>query len=114
MAEVRLSEAHRGQRLSLDVGDTVILTLPENASTGYRWSLGEIDRALLTTEEAGYRATCSGVGSVGDASWVLRACSAGHVRIDLKRWRPWEGERSVVERFHVELDIRARRAGRTD
>jgi inhibitor of cysteine peptidase len=39
-------------------------------------------------------------------TWTLRARAPGRTRVGLKRWRHWEGDKSVVERFAVTLDIK--------
>jgi hypothetical protein len=34
------------------------------------------------------------------------ARASGRTRLALKRWRHWEGDASIVERFAVTLDIK--------
>jgi hypothetical protein len=36
----------------------------------------------------------------------LVARGPGRTRLGLKRWRHWEGDASIVERFAVTLDIK--------
>jgi inhibitor of cysteine peptidase len=101
-----ISSSQNGQTVSIDVGDIMELRLPENASTGYRWALDALDAARVTIVETGFRDR-GGVGSGGDAYWRLRATGHGNTAVNLKRWRPFEGDRSIVERFAITLQIRS-------
>jgi inhibitor of cysteine peptidase len=96
--------SQNGQKIAVRVGDTVQLRLPENASTGYRWSVDAIDDAHVRVEETGF-VGADGVGGGGDACWRLSATAPGDTAVTWKRWRPFEGDRSVVERFAITLHI---------
>ena len=105
MAELTLTEAQHGGRFTVHVGDTIDLRLSENASTGYRWSIASLDRALLQVEAEDYDAGNGAVGSGGTVAWVLRANRAGSGRLELVKSRAWEGQKEADERFAVELRI---------
>lgn len=42
------------------------------------------------------------------AAWLptLSVAAAGTTAIALKRWRPWEGDASILNRFTVTVDVR--------
>ena len=101
---LEISTSQNGQTLAIKVGDSVELRLPENASTGYRWAVDVLDEAHVMVCETGFRGRDS-AGSGGDAYWQLRATAPGDTAIGLKRWRPFEGDRSIVERFAITLHI---------
>jgi predicted secreted protein len=82
------------------------IELPSNPSSGYSWSFGSLDNALLEVVETRFVATRDVPGSGGRQVWAVRALAAGRARISLKHWRSWEGEASVMARFAVEVDIR--------
>jgi inhibitor of cysteine peptidase len=100
-----LTEADNGKTIELCVGGEVVLRLPENAATGYRWAVDAADGNLVEVKEGEYLAMSNAVGSGGEAQWIVRAKAAGATQVKLKRWRHWEGERSVVERFEFTLRI---------
>ena len=104
MSDITISAAQDGERMSVRVGDRINLTLPENASSGYRWSIRSHDDTVLSVEDSGYRADAS-VGGAGVAEWTFRAKEAGATLVELVRWRRWEGERSIVERFSFSAEI---------
>lgn len=100
-----LTEADNGKTVELRAGDEVVLRLPENATTGYRWAVDAADGNLVEVKEGEYLARSNAVGSGGQAQWIIYAKAVGTTPIKLKRWRHWEGERSVVERFEFTLRI---------
>lgn len=51
---VRLTEAANGTTARVHVGDSVVLTLPANASTGYSWRLTSRASAVLRLLSARY------------------------------------------------------------
>lgn len=100
-----ITETNNGKTIELHVGDEVTLRLPENASTGYRWALEDVGADLVDVQEGKYISLSNAVGSGGEMQWLVRAKAAGSTQIKLKRWRQWEGEKSIIERFSVTLKI---------
>lgn len=99
-----LTEADNGRTVDLRAGESVRLTLPENATTGYRWAIDRLDRDVV--EEAGSEAHPSrgAVGSAGNVTFDFKAKKAGSGEVALKYWRHFEGEGSVVKRFRFRLN----------
>ena len=88
-----LTEADNERTVDLRVGESVRLTLPENATTGYRWAIDRLDRDVV--EEAGSAPHPSGARSAPAA--MSRSTSrkkAGSGEIALKYWRHFEGDGS--------------------
>ena len=109
MAAVSLTKANNGQSIEVRQGDEIILRLPENPTTGYGW---HIDRADGLSAEMSEYAMGSDqpdpnrrLGKGGAREFRFRAKEPGARRLDLKHWREWEGERSVTERFGVDIAI---------
>jgi inhibitor of cysteine peptidase len=111
MALLRLTDIDNGKSLEARQGDEIILRLPENATTGYRW---HIDRAnaVIEQEQTSYHLdpniqtdpnTQFGRGGVRE--FRFRAKANGTARLELKLWQPWEGDSSVIERFAVDIKI---------
>src|SRR4249919_2230287 len=100
-----LSQTDNDRTVSVRVGDVVRISLPENASTGYRWTIERYDDEFLEAlpAEAGY--TSNSIGSGGDIAFIFCTRKAGTGQLVLKHWRHWEGDASVTKRFRLQLQI---------
>jgi inhibitor of cysteine peptidase len=100
-----LTEADNERTVDLRVGESVRLTLPENATTGYRWAIDRLDRDVV--EEAGSEPHPSrgAIGSGGNVTFDFTAKKAGSGEVALKYWRHFEGDGSVVKRFSFRLNV---------
>ena len=108
MAEHQVSAQQNGARITLRVGDVIVLHLPENATTGHRWAIRSLDETRFVVDADGYLPQHDDpqkLGSGGDAYWKLRARSAGNSRIELINRREWEGDRSIIDRFAIDTVV---------
>lgn len=102
-----LTEADNDRTLDLRVGDTVEITLAENATTGYRWAIERIDSGIVEDGQATPNYPSGQVGSGGEVKFSFRRTSAGSGDVVLKYWRHFEGDASVTRRFRVRLESRS-------
>jgi inhibitor of cysteine peptidase len=100
-----LTAADNGKKIVLKVGAEATLRLPENPSTGYRWAVDAADSHLVDVSQAEYAPASNAPGAGGQARWTIKAKAAGSATVRLKRWRPWEGDKSVVERYDITIDV---------
>jgi inhibitor of cysteine peptidase len=115
-----LTSLDNDRSLEISPGSQIQLTLAENPSTGYRWSLAPVDPALVELVSEQSQASPAGgsgsqgqsrpVGSPGEVIYRFKALRAGTTEISLRNMRSWEGDRSTIERFRVSLHIRAQSA----
>jgi inhibitor of cysteine peptidase len=101
-----LTEADNERTVDLRVGESVRLTLPENATTGYRWTVDHFDRGVV--EPAGSEPHYAGgaVGSAGNVTFDFTAKKAGSGEVALKYWRHFEGDGSIVRRFSFRINAK--------
>lgn len=104
MSAIRITQDDDGRNVTAHRGDTLQVTLAENASTGYRWTLDKVTGPVqpLATEPS-YASDAIGAG--GAVSFTFSAVEQGQGRIALKHWRQWEGNKSVTKRFAVDITI---------
>ena len=84
--------------LEIDQGEVIMVTLPENPSTGYQWQLAK-PITLLKTEEtylAG-EAKAGMVGVPGKKIFKFTAEKLGQDEIHLVYVRPWEVKDSSMQ-----------------
>ena len=99
-----LTEADNERTVDLRVGESVRLTLPENATTGYRWTVDHFDREVVDPAGSEPHYAGGAVGSAGQIMFDFKAKKAGSGEVALKYWRHFEGEGSVVKRFRFRLN----------
>jgi inhibitor of cysteine peptidase len=100
-----LVEKDNDRTVAIHPGESIQISLPENATTGYRWEIDHYDAPfieLLATEPC---YTANTVGSGGIVAFIFQGKKIGVADIALKHWRSWEGEASVVARFHIRLNV---------
>ena len=92
-------------------GDEVVLLLPENPTTGYRWQIDRSEGAIELIGD-GYQAAeqpepgaqiLFGRGSVRE--FRFRVGDRGAAHLALRHWQEWEGERSIVATFATDVTV---------
>jgi predicted secreted protein len=105
VAQVTLRDDQNGETISVRIGDTVVVRLPEISGGGYRWTLGSVDADTIEIKEHHYEPTRAGIGGAGASVWRFTPKRAGRTRLELKKLRPWNPGDSAGERFAVDLEI---------
>ncbi|MBB5421629.1 protease inhibitor I42 family protein [Paraburkholderia atlantica] len=83
-----ITEADNGTTVELGAGETFVLYLSENATTGYRWAIDGLDTGLVELQESDYIGGSEAVGSGGKAHWTFHVMAPGTTYLKLKLWRP--------------------------
>lgn len=100
---VTLDDADDCSPLKLTQGQELVLTLPSNPTTGFRWELRNPAASVLkrlgpevysnSEEDSGL------VGSGGESTWRFRVAASGDDRLELVYRRPWEKDAEPAESF---------------
>jgi inhibitor of cysteine peptidase len=108
MTTILLTETDGGRSIAARAGDEIVLQLPENPTTGYRWEVVIADG--LEPVADGYVAAqpapadaepAFGRGSLRELRFRVR--EPGVARLEAKHWQAWEGEDSVDARFAADI-----------
>ncbi|WP_457969509.1 protease inhibitor I42 family protein [Pseudomonas sp. R4-84] len=95
--------------VQLKSGQNLILSLPSNPTTGYRWSIQDSAGGVLkglgpevyrNPEDAGI------VGAAGVSTWRFQAFDAGTGRLRLTYQQPWAPEVPPVETFDCAISVK--------
>lgn len=97
--EVRTS----GTRITVAASDRIIIRLRENATTGYQWSLSEIDGPLQVDSNEIFPPEPMIPGAAAERVIVARPRGTGPARVSLQLKRAWEPE--PIDRFTLDVDI---------
>lgn len=101
-----LTEADNGRTVDLKVGETLEVTLPENATTGYRWAVDRLDPGIVEAHESKPIYPSGPTGSAGEVTFSFKAGKAGSGEVSLN-WRHFEGDSSITQRFRVRLNAKS-------
>ncbi|MCP1649174.1 protease inhibitor I42 family protein [Pseudomonas sp. GD04087] len=106
---VTLEDASDCKPLKLHTGQELVLILPSNPTTGFRWELRNAANGLLRAlgpevysnpEDAGL------VGSAGESTWRFRVTAAGEDTLELAYRRPWEAEVAPAQTFVCPIAVK--------
>lgn len=94
--------------LVLDRGQTLILSLPSNPTTGYRWVV--TDDAAPQLESLGPEVYSNPkvetlIGADGQSTWRFKAATEGDATLRLAYKRPWESDSPPSQSVECALRI---------
>ncbi len=100
-------ENDNGQMVMMGVGDALHLTLPENRSTGYVWSVVTNDESILQPdEEPTYEITGEAMpGAGGQVTFNFIAAREGRVNLQLILARPQETAVEAAQTFALSVQV---------
>lgn len=105
MADIDLTAADDGRVRAAKPGDTIVVRLDENPTSGYRWSVERIDATVLAAAGDEFEPDAGGrLGGGGTRILRFTVVGTGRGEMALRRSRSWEGDASVVERFGLTVE----------
>lgn len=105
MNAITMTQEDNGKTVDIALDSELLVSLPENPATGYTWAIAGKDDAMTDLVESIYVPTNLTPGRGGLRTFRFSMREEGVTQLRLKRWKPWEGDKSVVERFEVTLRI---------
>lgn len=103
---VNVGAAHSGTPIDLRVGDTLVVGLESNPSTGFDWAMAGSSAPVLDLAERTYAPGGPALGAAGTVTYRFRAMAEGSTRLIIHYARSWE---SVPPERTFELTVRVRR-----
>jgi inhibitor of cysteine peptidase len=106
VSNVTLTEADKGKTIDVNQSAEVLFHLKENPTTGYRWAIDHNDDTLLPLRSSSFSSTADApVGAGGTRIFTFTAKQPGTVHLQLKLWRQWQGNASIIERYDVTIRV---------
>jgi inhibitor of cysteine peptidase len=99
-----LDEHTNGTSVTLAVGESVTLSLPENPTIGYRWRITEDGGPVLRLQEDGFTPGGPALGAGGTHRWTWQAVQPGQAGLRLGYVRPW-GTDPAARQFAVTIRV---------
>jgi inhibitor of cysteine peptidase len=104
---IQVTEADDKGTVSLNVGDTLQVTLQGNPTTGYQWEVSSVDTSILKSSgEPGFTPASPAVGSGGNIVFLFDAIAAGQTTLKMAYQRPFEKNVPPVQTFTLSVTVR--------
>ena len=104
--EVTVRATETGQSVRVGRDDVIVIKLPENPTTGYRWDVDRIDQAVLNLEASTFSGPQgAAVGAAGTREIRVRPKAAGRGSIHLKNARAWDPPQTAIGRFDLAVEV---------
>jgi len=105
---VKITQAEQGKTVDAKVGDTLIVSLEGNPSTGYTWVAKDLPSFLTQEGEPTFTKTDSSgaVGAPGMVDITFKANSAGSGDLALDYKRPWETTATPAKTFSATVTVK--------
>jgi inhibitor of cysteine peptidase len=96
------------QTVEISLTDSLVVTLPANASTGFSWTEAKISNpAIISQSNREEIASTSGLtGASGNTAWTFKALKAGQATITMDYSRPWEGGEKGVKTYTLSVTVK--------
>jgi inhibitor of cysteine peptidase len=105
VSDLILTQAEKGTSFEVQEDDVIIVRLPENPTTGYRWAFEDINQEILEPERSDFSLRPdAGIGGGGERSLTLRAKRSGRAHVELKLARAWE-EGAGIDRYDFTVQV---------
>jgi inhibitor of cysteine peptidase len=103
---INVDASYSGKQVELSLGDSLVVTLASNVTTGYSWTLtGISDESVLQKTKSEYVAPKTNLmGAGGTEVWTFKALKVGNSTISMGYSRPWEST-PPVETFSLTIVV---------
>jgi inhibitor of cysteine peptidase len=96
---VELSEASTSGSRTIPRGEDVVLRLPENPTTGFRWEVMQSGPGQLALTDDQFVAGDAGLGAGGQRVFRFVGSAQGSVLLTLRERRAWEEAGSATRQL---------------
>jgi inhibitor of cysteine peptidase len=106
--QVNLTASDNGQKITLFVGQELVIQLPGNPSTGYTWEAKDLDTGMFQQEGDAVFASSNTnlVGSGGTLTLAFRVLKTGPAALSLVYHRSWETGVAPLQTFSITAIIK--------
>ena len=106
--EVKATIDDNGREKQLKKGQTLVVTLEGNPTTGYSWEVAEPldEQVLRQAGEAEFKSESDLVGAGGVQVLRFEAVNAGKFTLKLVYHRPWEKDVEPLETYSIQVVVR--------
>lgn len=104
--DIQLTAENAGERVELQTGQVLAITLASNPTTGYSWHVAEGNESVLRLQgDPEFQSESDLVGAGGVEVLRFEAVAAGEAALTLTYDRPWETDVEPLEVFTIHVVI---------
>ncbi len=104
---IKINSDDNGTTVEIKKGETLLLSISGNPTTGYNWEVESVDQNVLQSAgEPDYKSDSMLIGSGGTYKFKFTAVNVGVTPLKLKYWRSFEPENPPVETFEVKVVVK--------
>ena len=104
---IKINSDDNGTTVEIKKGETLLLSISGNPTTGYNWEVESVDQNVLQSAgEPDYKSDSMLIGSGGTYKFKFTAVNVGVTPLKLKYWRSFEPENPPVETFEVKIVVK--------
>lgn len=108
--QVTAGDADQGRIVELVPGESLVLTLESNPTTGYSWQLVEVDATVLKPKGEPEFKPSSGseglAGAGGEEVFRFDAAGSGTTTLSLAYARPWEKDTPPLKTYTITVVVK--------
>ena len=105
-ATISIGAGDAGKTITLHPGNTLIVTLDGNTTTGYNWLMQTMDPAILKqVGEPTYTPESNQIGAPGKISLTFQAVKTGQAKLVLNYMRSFEKDIAPLKTFEVSVVV---------
>jgi predicted secreted protein len=102
---MELDKNDGGRTVRVRKGELITVRLPENPTTGYRWTVSKAPEGVVSPTGDAYEARSDKPGSGGLRSFHFQATQPGRAIIKLMHHRSWESKEVALDNFEFIVEI---------
>jgi len=104
--EVLVDMEDNGRQINLYSGQTLVVSLEAQPSTGYTWEVVELDELILRQEgDPEFQPASGGIGASGVQIFRFEAVSAGKTDLRMIYHQPWVEGVEPRETFSIHITV---------
>ena len=104
----KIIEKDNGNLVELTVGNTLVVELPGNPTTGYMWEVGSVNASVLKQAEnaATFKSDTDLTGSPGKVALHFKAAGPGKTTLKLVYRRSWEKNVAPIKTYQADVVVK--------
>ena len=104
---VEVNQEMNGGSVVLEQGQTLVLKLASNPTTGYDWEIVDLNGAILEqVGEVEHKSDSGLIGSGGVNTYTFKAAGSGNVKLSLVYHRSWEKDIPPIETYELDVTVK--------